>query len=170
MSRQKDSRNRVELSYLEKLDTTLRLHGRWGRLYDWENNLETSQRKMPSSRTKLRTLLGSIHQVSVEPSIRCIWLRGVRSSCVYGQARTGMEDQAVGRELSAKCVRHRNGGAGIKGKVAVCVWCSAHRVVALIKCHGWLLLKPYQMAEFVGWHFFSNWSLVARKGETIKWP
>lgn len=60
----------------------------------------------------------------------------------------------------------------MKGKLALClcVWCSVHRNVALIKCHECLLLKPCQMAEYVGWHFFFKWSLAARKGETMKWP
>lgn len=55
----------------------------------------------------------------------------------------------------------------MKEKLALCVWRSVYRAAGLIK---YLLLKPCQMAEFVGWHFFSKWSLAARKGETMKWP
>lgn len=50
------------------------------------------------------------HNFSVEPSIRCIWLRGPRLSCGHGHARTGMEDQAVGRDLSVKHIRRRTRG------------------------------------------------------------
>lgn len=109
---------------------------------------------------------------SVRPLMRCIWLRGPRSSWGHGQARTGMGDQAVGRDLSVECIRHRPRGEQVwRGDLlCVCGWCSVHRNVALIKCHGCLLLKPCQMAEFVGWHFFSKWSLAVRKGETMKWP
>lgn len=55
----------------------------------------------------------------------------------------------------------------MKEKLALCVWRSVYRAAGLIK---YLLLKPCQMAEFVGWHFFSKWSLAVRKGETMKWP
>lgn len=80
-----------------------------------------------------------------------------------------MEDQAVGRDLSVKCIRPRTRGEQVwRGNLLSA--CSVHRAVAVIKCLECLLLKLCQMAEFVGWHFFSKWSLAARKGETMKWP